>query len=150
MTVNTLAASNKQSGTGTWAASILGFRDENFPCTPEEFLSNGKEVYLRVSGPTGVTSKIEFLMRFSASIEQKTYFFGQTGSPNPPKISIIQGGNLTGYISKANEGHIAVETFSIDKGTLKANGNFSFTDHENDTKHQVVFNIDLANMALVP
>lgn len=150
MSNSTLAASNKQSGTGTWDASIPGYRDQTFQCKPDEFVTNGKEVYLRVSGVSGVTSRVEFLFRFSAAIAAQTYFFGQAGSPKVPELSLVQGGNITVYVSKKDQGQITVKSFDLGAGTLEATINFTLTDHTSDNIHQAACEIKLAGLVTVP
>jgi hypothetical protein len=149
MTDNNGQARAQQSGSGTWLASIPGYRDEHFTCTPLDFVSNRQDVYIQVGGPTGGTSELRFILRFPVSIAHKTLFFGQSGAPQPPGLALIRGDDVTNYASRPNEGHITVEHFDLEAGSFRASGNFSFADHESGRLHQVVFDIDLTELQIV-
>ncbi|KAE9648485.1 hypothetical protein [Pseudomonas sp. PB106] len=139
MSINDLKLDDrKKSGTGTIKAKInKDYVTDEYDGTPLYFLTDNEIVVLRASYAKPQYGSFEIDLRFHANIKKGRHEFSTEHFPCPFSFSRRIGSGIKGYTSEKNAGFIDIEDFSIDKGTLKASFNFTFTDFDTDQVHQV-------------
>ena len=148
MTTDILHASEKTtSGTGMLTAKFYPkITNNDYLGIPRAFVTNREEVVLHtrqhISG--NLYNMIQF--RFRADIENKRYEF-QADNPATPSVLRYWHHNNE-LASDENVGHIDIEDFDFEKGTLKATFNFTIIYPPTGPRIQVIGTIDVAGMEI--